>query len=126
MNNQRGIILLLPMLVIAGASLATLLALSQAGISAIGTVVEEEDALEEGAILFGCFDEILIQFTGDPDFSATTISVGEASCYVTITNTGGNNRTLTIRRTAQGITRRIEADLTVDPVSVSAMREEIQ
>lgn len=126
MNDQRGTILLLVMLVIAGASLTALLALSQSGIDALRTVVAEQDAAEERAVVFGCFDELLIQLTGNPNFSATTISMGDASCDVTITNTGGNNRALTITRTAQGITRRLEVDLAVDPVNVTAVREEME
>lgn len=126
MKTQRGTILLLPMLVIAGASLAVLLALSQAGIDSLRTVVEEEAAVEERTILFGCFDELLIQFAGDPDFSATSISLGNVSCDVTISNVGGNSRAFSLTRSAQGITRRIEADLTVDPVLVSEVREEME
>jgi len=126
MRNQRGTILLLPMLVIAGASLAALLALSQAGIDSLRTVVEEQDALEERVILFGCFDELLIQFAGDPNFSATTLSIGDASCDVLISNLGGNVRAFSLTRTAQNITRRLEVDLTVDPVVVTQVREEIE
>ena len=126
MKNQRGTILLLPMLVIAGASLAALLALSQAGIDSLRTVVEEQDALEERVILFGCFDELLIQLAGDPNFSATTLSIGDASCDVLISNLGGNARAFSLTRTAQNITRRLEVDLTVDPVVVTQTREEIE
>ena len=114
------------MLVIAGASLAALLALSQAGIDSLRTVVEEQDALEERVILFGCFDELLIQFVGDPNFSATTLSIGDASCDVLISNLGGNARAFSLTRTAQNITRRLEVDLTVDPVVVTQVREEIE
>lgn len=126
MKNQHGIVLLLPMLVIAGASITALIALSQSGIDALRMVTEEEAAFEERTAVFGCLDELLIQFAGDANFSATTVSIGEASCDVVIANSGGNNRSLAISRQAQGVTRRLEVDLIVDPVQVTEVREEMQ
>lgn len=126
MNCNRGTVLLLPMLIIAGASLASLFAISQGGIDALRTVVAEEDALEARAVVFGCFDELMIQLVGDPSFSATSLSIGEAVCDVIVTDLGDNNRSVVLTYTAQGITRRLEADLAVDPVIVSAVREEME
>ncbi len=125
MKDERGAILLFLMLVITGASLAALLALSLGGIDAFRTAVEEEGVFEEQAVVFGCFDELLIQLVGDPDFLTTSISIGSTSCDVLITNLGGTSRTITITRTNQNITRRLEVDLTVDPVVVTAVREEM-
>ncbi len=125
MKDERGAILLFLMLVITGASLAALLALSLGGIDAFRTAVEEEGVFEEQAVVFGCFDELLIQLVGDPDFTTTSISIGSTSCDVLITNLGGTSRAITITRTNQNITRRLEVDLTVDPVVVTAVREEM-
>ncbi len=114
------------MLIIAGASLASLFAISQGGIDALRTVVAEEDALEARAVIFGCFDELLIQLVGDPNFSATSLSLGPVACDVIVADLGDNDRIVALTYTTQGITRRLEANLSVDPVVVTVVREEME
>ena len=76
------------------------------------------------AATFGCLDEALIQLTESATYAPTTIVTPAATCASTVTDLGGTSRRVQLSYEALGITRKINALVSVNPVRVTSVLEE--
>lgn len=114
----RGYVLLAAMLVIGavGTTVATSLVLM--GVSALQSGGAIADSVEAKALANACAERALQEIWSSSSFATTaTLPLGNGTCTYTVTNTGGENRTITVSGTKGTVTRR--ATLLVNEVTTS-------
>lgn len=119
----RGIILLFLVLLLGITGTAVVFMLAQVHIGAVGGAYEQGESAKVRAAVFGCLDEILIQFSKDPNYQTATVATATATCTSVITNLGGNNRQIRVTNTTSQIVRSLTATIQVSPVVVIEILE---
>lgn len=117
-KTPRGYVLLAAMLVIGavGTTIATSLVLM--GVSSLQSGGAIADSVEAKALANACAERALQEIWLSASFAGTaTLPLGNGSCTYTVTNTGGENRTISVSGTRGTVTRR--ATITVNEVTSS-------
>lgn len=122
-NNQKGTVLFFTVLVLGTASAIALLALSRAGIDTFSDAEAQSRSLVVRENLFGCMDEVLIQFQVDPDFGETEIETVDAECDAVITTPLYGERDVVLTLTEGDVTRGVRVEFTLEPFAVTRVIE---
>ncbi len=115
----------LTLLILGVTATAVILLLSQSSVNGFLVIDQKIKSDEVRAEVFGCLDEVLIQFSANASYNPTTIDLASYTCASAI-QSSGNQRTVTLTRVDQNITRRIVAvlDVSVSPIAVSSLLEQ--
>lgn len=124
-TNKRGMILFFALLILGVTATSVVLLLSQSSVSGYLSVDEKIKSEQVRAELFGCFNEVLVHFAANADYVSETVNLGTFSC-TSVIQSNGNERTVTLTRVNQGITRRMTSilDVSVLPITVSSILEQ--
>lgn len=113
-HHQTGYVALLAVLVMGAVATATAMALLLTGTDSLRQVQATQHSIQSRTIAHACAEEALqvihdnTTFTGNGNLS---FSVG--SCTYTVTNTGGNNRSIAVTSTMFEITRKLQISVTI-------------
>jgi len=88
--KQNGFIAFTSVLVIAAIALAIVMSISLLGINEAQASLSLKKSQETLQIAQSCVEEALLQLRNDNTFSGLTLSVGDGSCSISITETGAN------------------------------------
>ncbi len=119
----KGVVLLLSVMIVGSVVLAMALAVSLGTVGRTTTTLHVAQAFEARTRAGSCFDEALIWFASDANWSATSVTTLEGTCTVTVANLGGNSRELTINASEDNVFYGMEVTLMVDPVAVLTVTE---
>ncbi len=120
----RGVVLIYVVLILGSVSLAALAMLARSGIHAFVDATESATSFSVRTEVFGCLDEVLVHLQGDDTFAPPTVATGYATCQLAVTTPVSGEREVTVTLTEGLITRRIIADITLDPFAVTRVAEE--
>lgn len=125
MKHPRGMILFLTLLILGVTATAVILLLSQSSVNGFLSVDEKIKSDQVRAQVFGCLDEVLIQLSADASYNPATVDLATYTCDASI-QTNADERTVTLARVSQNITRRIVAVVNVGvlPITVSSILEQ--
>lgn len=124
-HPPRGMILFFVLIILGVTATAVILLLSQSSLNGLTSANEKIQSVQARSEVFGCLDEVLIQFTGDANYSPTSVGMGAYTCTASV-QSNGTVRTVTLTRTNQNITRRVIAtlDVSTSPFTVSSILEQ--
>lgn len=122
-KNPRGVILLFLVLIMGGASLGIAVTLARGSITGLVDANEQVSAATTRMKLMGCLDEVIIQTQKSADYAPPTVSVGNATCILSV-STNGSVNTATISLTENSITRRIVATIETSTFAVTQVIEQ--
>lgn len=117
---ENGYILLMTMLIIGAASVAITLALllNSTDVTKSGLISQQSMLARDAAE--SCSEEGLLQIQGNTAYTGSgNIALTSASCTYTVTNTGGNNRTIDSSGVSGNSTRKIKIYATIGASSIS-------
>lgn len=123
-HPPRGAILLSLVLILGVVGTATLFLLAQSNLSGVTDTSDQTKSSKVRAVVFGCLDEALIQFTKNPAYAPTSIVTPTATCTSTVTDLGGTSRRVELSYASLGITRKLTATVSVSPVAVTGVLEQ--
>ena len=123
--NKRGMILLFALLILGVTATSVILLLSQSSVNGYLSVDESIKSEQVRSELVGCFNEVLVHFAANADYVSEIVDLGKYTCTSAI-QSNGNERTVTLTRVNQGITRRMTSviDVSVSPITVSSILEQ--
>lgn len=126
--RQSGYVALMAVLVVGAASLAiaSTLLLTAAD-SQRATLITQQSA-QARVIAGACAEEALQQIHDDTSFTTagTNMNVTPGSCTYVVTNTGGNNRTITSSATVGTTVRRLQVTITIGTtITINTWQETI-
>lgn len=124
-GNPKGMILFLILLILGVTATTVVLILSQSSVNGFISIDEQTKSQQVRSELFGCLDEVLIQFAADSTYNPTTVDLATYTCSASVVSTV-NQRTVTLTRVNQGVTRRLVSVLNVgvSPITVSSTLEQ--
>jgi len=125
LKDQNGMAFLLVVVIFGTAILFSLLVLVRGGVYGVVRSLSDTQSLEARDQLFGCMDEALLHFAGDPTFTDTEIDMGDYTCSLSIQTPQPDQRLLYLERNHNSITRGLEVLITVDPVSLVKVRDKL-
>lgn len=122
-NNQKGTVLLFTILILGSTAIIALLALSRSGIDEFSDSVEQSESIEVRENIFGCLDELLLQFQVDENYSTALIDTLDAQCSVVITTPQAGERVANISLDNGNVYRGLQVEFNVTPVTVTRVIE---
>lgn len=113
-GKSKGYVALMAVLVVGAASVAIATALLQTATDSQRTTIANQHSVLARQLAFAC-GEIALQVVHDnTSFTGTAGgAIAGGSCTYTVTNTGGNNRTITTVGTYSTSTRRVQITITI-------------
>lgn len=117
MKGERGYIALLAILIIGAASTAIALGLLTLGVDSQRSTSIRQRSGQAQHLATACAEEALQVIHDDTSFTGTTNMI--IGCSYTVTNTGGNNRTITANATVNSVVKRVEVHVTIGVSSIS-------
>lgn len=125
-RNEHGYVALLSVLITGAASIAIALALLMTGTDAQKSVLVTQQSAQARGLATSCAEEALQQIHDATSFTGTnSLVLGQGNCNYTVTNTGGNNRTIDASGTVDGVVRRVRiyATITASSISITSWQE---
>ena len=124
-RGRHGMILFLTVLILGVTASAVILLLTQNSVNGFLSIDEKIKSEQVRGEVLGCLDEVLVHYAGNASYVPSAINLAIYTCNATV-QTNGNQRTVTVTRTNQGITRRVVAviNLGVTPITVSSVLEQ--
>jgi hypothetical protein len=120
LRSQNGYIALITMLVVGAASLAIALTLLVNGTDSQRAGLVAQQSAGARGLADACMEEALQQMHDNSAFTGTnSITLGKGTCSYTITNNGGNNRTVDVTGTVSNVVRKIQAHVTINTSDIS-------
>jgi hypothetical protein len=92
-----GSVLLVTVMVMGTATLVGFIGLAQASISRIQDADNTIKAYNRRTYVYGCAEEVLLQWQKNPNWNSPSINTGLATCSLTITNPTANERKAEVR-----------------------------
>lgn len=120
MNNQRGYVALLSVLIVGAVVTAVSATLLLSGTDASRSTLIDQQSVQARNLADGCGEEALqlIQTTTAYTGSGTlTLSAG--TCNYTVTSTGASTRTIDANSTVNNVVRKIKVYVTINSASLS-------
>lgn len=118
--KQNGYVALIAVLVTGAVALAVALALLTGGTDSQRATLVEQQSAQARNLAKSCAEEALVQIRSNTGFTGTgTLSLGQGSCTYTVTNAGGNNRTISTSGVVNNTTRRVNVSVTITSLSIS-------
>jgi hypothetical protein len=119
-RQSGGYIALMAVLIVGAASLAIGLALLTMGADSQRSTLIAQQSAQARSLATACAEEALQEIHDDTAFTGTdNLSLGQGTCSYTVTNTGGNNRTITTSGVVGEVTRKLEIYATIGVSSIS-------
>lgn len=119
-TKQSGYVALISVLIIGAVSVTVATTLLIAGADAQRENVLRQQSLKARHAAAACVDEALQQIHDNTTFTGTaSLTVGDASCSYTVTNTGSSTRTIDASSTNGSAIRKIQAYVTIGASSLS-------
>lgn len=123
MNNQHqqsGYVALMAVLIVGAASLATALALLTTGTDAQRAQLVYQQSVQARSLATACAEEALQRMHDTTTYTGTgNLTLGQGTCTYTVTNTGGNNRTIVTSGTVNNVVRKLNVYATIGVSSIS-------
>jgi hypothetical protein len=119
-KNQDGYVALIAVLIVGAASLAIGLTLLTTGTDSQRAALATQQSMQARSLADACAEEALQQIYTSASFTGSSnLSQGQGSCTFTVTNTGGNNRTIDTTGTVSGVVRKVKVYVTITSSSIS-------
>jgi len=125
-NKQQGYVALLSALIITFIGIAVGTSLVLSGLGSSRTSFASEQSNQAKGLANACAEEALQLIRDTTSFTGSgSFSMGQGSCAYTVTNTGGQNRTIVISGTVSGVVRRATIAITqITPtITISSWQE---
>ncbi len=114
----RGYVTLLSVLLLGAVGLALVVSTLQLGIGSARAVLTLERTSQAKALANACVEEAMGQIRASTPFTGTgTLTLDAGSCTYTVTNTGGQTRTITSSGTVGTLVRKVR--ITIDKITPS-------
>jgi len=120
-KGNKGFLVLLSILIVSavGVSIATSLLLLGVGSQRTSFAIEQSS--QAMALADACAEDALEQIRKDSSYTGTvTLSLGQGTCTYTISNGGGENRTINASSTVGTIIRRVQVSIDQINPSINA------
>lgn len=120
-SAQSGYIALISVLIIGAVSVTIATTLLITGSDAQQENLARQQSMKARGAAAGCIEEALQQIHDNTAFTATNtaVTVGDATCNYTVTNTGASTRTITATSTNGSVVRKIQTYVTINASSLS-------
>ena len=127
MSQPRGYVALLAVLVVGAIGVAVVTSLVLLGLGSSRTSSTLQRSVLAKAYANACVEEALQQVRDSTSFSGSaSLTFGSDSCTYTVSNTGGQNRTIDSSGTVGSATRKVKVLLTaINPSIVVASWQEL-
>lgn len=125
-NYQKGYIALITVLVTGAVGVAITTSLLLLGLGSSRTSFALEQSTQAKALANACSEEALQQIRDSTPFTGTgSLTLGQGSCTYTVTNDGGQNRTITASGTVGTIVRKVKViiDKITPSINVTSWQE---
>ena len=110
--SKQGFITLLSVLIVAAISTMVAVSLLLLGLASSRTSLALEQSKQAQVLADACAEEALQQIRDSTPFAGSAnLLLGQGSCDYTVTNTGGQNRTITAIATVGTIVRKLSISL---------------
>lgn len=126
-KNNPGFVTLIAVLVVAAIGMTVALSLILLGSGASRTSFSMEQSYQAKALADACAESALQQIRTYSYYSGTSnATLGKGSCDYTVTNDGGNNRTITASGMVSNVTRRVKIIVNkIDPLINTSFWQEV-
>ncbi len=119
-SPQQGYIALISVLITSAAAMAIATTLLITGTDAQRVNLVMQRSIQARQLAHGCIEEALQKIHESTTFTGTSsVTLPTGACSYTITNTGGDNRTITASSTIQNVVRKVTVYVTIGSSSVS-------
>lgn len=116
-KDTRGVAALLTVIIIGAATLLIAYTASVIGLEQIEQGFVSSKSLEAGSLSDGCLDETLRRIRYNTSHGLLTspisLSLGNGSCIIDVSDLGGNQRRITVTGTVTDYSQKIEAVITL-------------
>lgn len=118
--QNDGYIALLAVLIVGAASLAIGLALLTAGVDSQRSTLVAQQSTQARNLATACAEDALQTMHDNTAYTGTTnLTLGLSGCSYTVTNTGGNARTIDTSANVNGIVRKVKIYATIGSSNIS-------
>lgn len=122
-NNQKGLSLILPVLLLGTIGISIFLVMAMTTLSSIASVLPKNDATQARVYLFNCLNEYLIHLPSDPNFSPATISINDKNCSAVVSEPSTGQKQIVLTTTNGVITRQMTALILLNPLKFLSITE---
>ena len=121
----NGYILLISVVILGAIATAIAVALLFLGSGDSKNAISHQQSEQAKSAVNACMEEALEQIRESTVFTGTnSIVINNGVCTYTVTNTGGQNRTITASSTVSGVTRRATVSVTaINPKIIASWQE---
>ncbi len=118
---QQGYVALMAVLILGAAAVAVGTTLLITGTDSQRATLVAQQSQKARNLAVACGEEALQQMHDNTAFTSTNtqLSLGQGTCTYTVTNTGGNNRTIDTTGTVNTIVRKVKIYATIGASSIS-------
>ncbi|HSX18143.1 MAG TPA: hypothetical protein VLE51_02190 [Candidatus Saccharimonadales bacterium] len=121
-DNQEGFIALIFVLIVSAAALAISLSLLSSGTDAQRSLLVTQQSAQARSLANACAEEALQQVHDNNAFTGSnSLNLSTGTCSYTVTNTGGNNRTIDASATIAGATRKVKVLANTQGTNINIM-----
>lgn len=108
-NTQSGYIALISVLVVGAVGMSITVSLLLLGVQSTNTTLVTQQHTYAKALADACAEEALQEIRDSTSFTGSgNITLGQGTCSYTVTDQGGQNRTVTASGEVGAITRKVE------------------
>lgn len=119
-TKQHGYIALMAVLIVGAAATAIAVGLLVAGTDSQRTSLVIQQSAQARGLAAACGEEALQQIHDNTAFTGTgNLTQGQGTCTYTVTNAGGNNRTIDASGTVGGAIRKLQISATVGATAIT-------
>jgi type II secretory pathway component PulK len=125
-QKSEGYVALMAVLIVGAASVAISLALLTTGADSLRSALVTQQSTQARSLASACAEEALQQMHDSTAFTGTnTLNLGQGTCSYTVTNTGGNTRTIDTTGTVGNNVRKLKiyATIGVSSISITSWQE---
>jgi hypothetical protein len=117
---QGGYVALITVLIVGAVSLAVGVAILLTGTDSQRVTLVLQQSIQARNLANACVEEALQQMHDSTTFTGTNnLSLDQGTCTYTVTNTGGNNRTIVTTATVGNVVRKNQVYATIGTSSIS-------
>jgi hypothetical protein len=126
-KQSDGYLILLSVMIIGAIALAVVVSMLLSGLGTAKTSLAHQQSVQAKALANACINEALQQIRDSTAFTGSNnLSLGQGTCTYTVTNTGGENRTIQASSTVGLIIRKTQATVTqINPSITIASWQEV-
>ncbi len=126
-KQPDGYLILMSVMIIGAVALAIVVSMLLSGLGTSRTSFTHQQSAQAKALATACINEALQQIRDNTAFTGSNnLSLGQGDCTYTVTNTGGENRTIQASSTVGLIVRKTQATVTqINPSITIASWQEV-